>query len=212
MRSWVILIVVFILGVLAALYFLASGYFGPGIQDIRVDEPAPSEDVSDSDQNNIGQGNIDVSDSGSSGISSGSSGGGSGGGGSGGGSSASGSSETQSGESESCNTIRLSYSISNFVKNVVCHEEQLGTCVNKGAICSVLVRNLDDSGNGEFTLEMEFFETSNDVLFSETITNFLFSQNEASFESVFNVTGSDADKDITCFYDVIEVPQIEKCS
>jgi len=116
-----------------------------------------------------------------------------GGGGSGGGS---GGSTSTSEEPDYCYQ-QISYSLRNFISNSECNEYSGSNCIDKSITCSVTVENLDSNISGNFEILFKIL-SNNEVLSSRVITNLLNPDQSLVFETTFQVTGINADKNIDC--------------
>jgi len=143
---------------------------------------------------------------------------GGGGGGTGGGGSAIGGVAGSSGSTSGCATQQISYSAANFNANSVCNnQDENGFCIDKTVTCSITINNLDGEIGGIFEISFKFFEQGNsgNILFSTSSELFLEPGEQHTFEGIFNVQSQgeqgDANKDLTCFYNTINIPRKEVC-
>ena len=145
-------------------------------------------------------------------------GGGGGGGGTGGEGSAVGGVAGSSGSTSGCATQQISYSAANFNANSVCNnQDENGFCIDKTVTCSITINNLDGEIGGIFEISFKFFEQGNsgNILFLASSESFLEPGEQHTFEGIFNVQSQgeqgDANKDLTCFYNTINIPRKEVC-
>jgi len=118
-----------------------------------------------------------------------------------------------------CSMKQISYSLENFNKTSICNINQSGICWDKTVICSVEINNLDNEISGTFKIELMFLEKGGNKEtdgFDITSSDFLLSpkQSEIFLHSTnIQSTGEDglANKEISCFYNTLEIPKKEIC-
>lgn len=123
-----------------------------------------------------------------------------------------------SGSTSGCATQQISYSAANFNANSVCNnQDENGFCIDKTVTCSITINNLDGEIGGIFEISFRFFEQGNsgNILFLTSSELFLEPGEQHTFEGIFNVQSQgeqgDANKDLTCFYNTINIPRKEVC-
>lgn len=129
----------------------------------------------------------------------------------------SGSSGSQS--ESTCSTKQISYSMENLNKISICNLNQSDICLDKTISCSIDIHNLDIETNGNFKMELIFLEKGKnkeiDGFDIKTSQLFVESLEYETFTDSTNIqsTGIDglANKEISCFYNTIEVPVKEVC-
>jgi len=118
---------------------------------------------------------------------------------------------------DGCSSQQISFSASNFYENSVCNEQDSnGFCIDRTITCLVSIANLDDEVGGNFGLSFRFFEEESNNLFYSVFSEVYLDPYEFNvFEEFFNVQSQgqegDANKDITCFYFIENVPKKEIC-
>ncbi|MCH7568374.1 MAG: hypothetical protein IIA87_03045 [Nanoarchaeota archaeon] len=119
--------------------------------------------------------------------------------------------------SSKCEILKISYSASNFNAESVCNQYENGICIDKTVTCSITITNLDDEIGGIFKLAFRFFERENEenIIHSTFSESFLEPGSQQTFEGTFNVQSQgengNANKDLTCFYRILSIPQKEIC-
>ena len=140
---------------------------------------------------------------------SGSSGGAGGGGGGSGGSSS----------GKSCDSRPAYHSIININREYNCNSYDGEICVDKTITCSAEIHNDDQSISGNFVVELSFVEDGKNINDPIKKTDFTFNLGFDGFAPMQDYvrvqsTGIDgtANKDINCFYNVINIPSEQICT
>ena len=193
--KWVIISIVLALAVISFLIFVVVRNPAENLSNLlgseKKDAGNSQQDVSQEDEQ-TGDADSSTGSAGGGGGGGGSSGGGGGGGG--GGSSGGAGDSTQQ-----CSTQQISYSLYKFNKKETCLVYQNNLCVEKTLACSASVQNLDYSITGEFQIDFILKDSStNQILQQETLALTIEPRQEKKFENTFQVTGSDAEKELTC--------------
>lgn len=124
------------------------------------------------------------------------------------------SSKTSSPSNSSCYDEQATYSIGNINEYYFCNSEEAGSCIDKTAKCSVKVQNLDITLSGNFEIKFSFFEKENrSNIIETTLSNSFISPNEEKIlKAELVIQGSNANKNISCYYSTTEVPNKKICS
>ena len=111
--------------------------------------------------------------------------------------------------SAECITSQISYSASNFNKNISCNEFEENTCINQSITCAITITNLDEEYGGRVEILFEFFDEENteNLFYSRLLNN-----NISALESlVFQDTYTTEESTIDCRYKTEEMPKKEIC-
>lgn len=132
-----------------------------------------------------------------------------------------------------CNDKNLIYSIpqQTFIVNTnkcnnqqyICKETFLTICTNKEYYCidktiscSLTLKNLDTDGSGIWGIDMNYIDkdTSNTIR-TDNLSYFVYPQTDQQFTSSIEIisdsVNGDANKNITCSYQVVNIPTKQVC-
>jgi hypothetical protein len=122
------------------------------------------------------------------------------------------------GDLKGCDIQEISYLMGGFITQETCNLFQNGVCVEKTLVCSTVVQNLDDNTLGNFIIDVIAVEqgfANQDPIFSSIVTHSIDSGEQEIFQNIFKIQSQgengNANKDLTCSYEPIEVPLEEVC-
>lgn len=117
------------------------------------------------------------------------------------------------GTSSECDRRQISYSLTGFQQSSECNNYSSGVCINKVATCLVDVKNLDYDTTGTFEVNFRYFDLTNesDMLQTDSVSFILEPRKKKAFESVVNIQGNDAGKEISCSFLTGKTPYKEVC-
>ena len=130
-----------------------------------------------------------------------------------------------------CENKEIPYSIDNFVLNYNnCNEKKkdcktgfmgipydcIEYCIDRSMSCSLDLRNLDNEASGTWTIRFNFYERStNNLIKANDVSDYLYPQTTKKFTGITNIKSSgvngDANKQLTCFYDKVNIPTKQVC-
>ncbi|MBU0906527.1 MAG: hypothetical protein KKD18_03365 [Nanoarchaeota archaeon] len=113
---------------------------------------------------------------------------------------------------QGCVLRTVSYSLEDFEKTPTCNVYEGENCVDKTVECSVQVRNLDYSLEGDFELIFAYRIVDVPGVYStDSETETLPPRAVKEFLSSLQVQGPEAKEDITCNFEMGKAPKREVC-
>ena len=116
-----------------------------------------------------------------------------------------------------CILTQISYSLENFKENSLCNEYDGIICTKKTINCSIEIHNGDQNYSGNFKMKVSFNDLESSNIIDSYTQDFMININEFEIfwaEKVVESAGENgqANKEIKCVYNTVEVPQKEVCS
>jgi hypothetical protein len=99
-------------------------------------------------------------------------------------------------------------------KSFVCNQFDGELCINKTVFCQINVFNRDLSEEGNFEIEMAYFESgksTEDALEIKSDTFYISANSIYLFKTFINLQNEFAEKDINCFANSKEIPKKQIC-
>ena len=154
---------------------------------------------------NTNEDNMGSSSSGGSSDSSSGSSGGSGGGGE----------SSSSGGTPFCVTRNIAHSLVNREEINICNTEENGICINKTTNCSIEIHNNDAELEGTFNISLNFLNESGFSVKSSSKEFVLGPSEKGIFQETLDIESTgingQANQEIKCFFNTVEVPEKEVC-
>jgi len=131
---------------------------------------------------------------------------------SGAGGTSSGSSGQQTTSSTNCYLTQIPYALKNLEVNQTCNSlNSEENCTDKTVTCSLEVQNLHATENGNFDINFNFVNADRNVLSSKQTSSIVSADTTATFQIQDFFTTPNANKEITCTFNTIQVPQEKIC-
>ncbi|HLC78570.1 MAG TPA: hypothetical protein VJH92_05585 [Candidatus Nanoarchaeia archaeon] len=114
-----------------------------------------------------------------------------------------------------CVTSSISHSIEDPEDSQICLELNASICTKRQVNCSAIAHNLDGSIGGNFGLLVTYTQENGAKVTDETLNVYLNPLEQVRLNSSRMIENTDidgvADIQIRCFYNLVDVPQIEEC-
>ena len=109
-----------------------------------------------------------------------------------------------------CPTIQIAYALKNLNQNQTCNQYEGQTCIDKTVYCSIEVFNLDETTEGQFTVNFESLDQETEIA-NQEVSHTISPKQTQVFQSSIQFQNENADKNIECSFKTVEIPRKDNC-